>query len=245
MTLRPLAGPWACAAGPRVMALVHFPPGDQLTPSIPAGCSPSTELPLLTADHEVALSSMWPAPDRWTLSFGDLAPSVGLIAFLHEATLELESPCPASRELRGQLLRGLCPRRGEAAGDSCLPKPHVPSRRKVCTLIAPLNLPQTLPPFWGQSTKRESLGGSALLPTSLFLSAVSWVQTRVDASLTLHTSHPLPLSSVQDSWTGSGKAGSQDPGPGYSVHQKWKNTSFLPLASLRSRSQAPPERWRL
>lgn len=164
MTLRPLAGPWACAAGPRVMALVHFPPGDQLTPSIPAGCSPSTELPLLTADHEVALSSMWPAPDRWTLSFGDLAPSVDLITFLHEATLELESPCPASRELRGQLLRGLCPRRGEAAGDSCLPKPHVPSRRKVCTLIAPLNLPQTLPPFWGQSTKRESLGGQCPSP---------------------------------------------------------------------------------
>lgn len=109
MTSQPLTGPWACAAGPRVMPLVHFPPGVPLTPSIPAGCSPSTELPLLTADHEVALSSMWPVPDRWPLSSGHLAPSTGLIALLHEAALELESPCPASWGIEGTVVEGTVP----------------------------------------------------------------------------------------------------------------------------------------
>ena len=177
------------------MPLVHFPLGVPLTPSIPAGFSPSTELPLLTADHEVALPSMWPVPDRWPLSSGHLAPSAGPIAFLHEAALELKSPCPASWELREQLLRGLCPRSREAAGDSGLSGPHVPSRRKVCTLIAPLNLPQTLPPFWAQSAKRENLGGSALLPTPLFLSTVSWVQNQ--SGCLSHFAHIAPSATVQ------------------------------------------------
>lgn len=157
------------------------------------------------------------------------------------------APARPHGELREQLLRGLCPRSREAAGDSCLSEPHVPSRQKVCTLIAPLNLPQTLPPFWAQSAKRENLGAGAVpfSPLPSFFPPSPGSRTRVDASLTLHTLHPLLLSSIQDSWTGSGKAGSQDPGSAYSVHQKWKNTSLFLLASLRSRSQAPPERWRL